>query len=180
MVDRQLVTTKINALVDHLEYDFAGFDIHDFVDWVAERRGRQIELIPMQFSSDAFAAWVPDYEDLTDYIFYEAGLVEVRTNQFILHEIGHMLLVHRPRELKQEISELVRFLHNSPSREIAKATVGLLRSINYSDDQEEEAEAFSSLIQSRVMELSSARLLRRHTSQNTELAHYMGDMGFEE
>ena len=169
MVDRQLATTKINALIDHLEYDFDGFEIHDFVEWVAERRGRQIELIPMQFSSDAFAAWVPDEEDLADYIFYEAGLVEVRTNQFILHEIGHMLLLHRPRELKQEISELVRNLRNSPSRDFGKATVGLLRSIDYSDDQEDEAETFSSLIQSRVMDLSNRRLLRRHTSQNTEL-----------
>jgi len=180
MVDRQSLIKKISALVDGLEYDFSRFEIHGFVAWVAEKRGRQIELVPMQFSSDAFAAWVPDDEDLTDYIFYEPGLVEVRTNQFILHETGHMLLRHRPRELSQEISNLVRNLRHDRSPELGAAAVGLLRSIYYPDDQEEEAETFSSLIQSRVLDLSSTTLLRRQSSQNTELADYMGELGFDE
>ena len=180
MVDRQSLVKKINALVDGLEYNFSSFDINGFVDWVAEKRGRQIELVPMQFSSDAFAAWVPDDEDLTDYVFFEPGLLDVRTNQFILHEIGHMLLRHHPRELGQEISDAVRNLRHDHSPELGVATVGLLRSIYYSDDQEEEAETFSSLIQARVMDLSSTRLLHHQSSQNTELAHYMGDMGFDE
>ena len=68
MVDRQSLVKKINALVDGLEYDFSSFDINGFVAWVSEKRGRQIELVPMQFSSDAFAAWVPDDEDLTDSV----------------------------------------------------------------------------------------------------------------
>jgi hypothetical protein len=180
MVDRQSLIKKINAMVDSLEYDFSRFEIRGFVAWVAEKRGRQIELVPMQFTSDAFAAWVPDDEDLTDYIFYEPGLVEVRTNQFILHETGHMLLGHHPRELSREISNLVRNLRYDRSPELGTAAVGLLRSIYYPDDQEEEAEVFSSLIQSRVLVLSGSRLLRRQSSQNTELAHYMGDLGFDE
>jgi hypothetical protein len=180
MVDRQSLIKKINALVDGLEYDFSRFEIREFVAWVAGKRGRLIELVPMQFSSDAFAAWVPDDEDLTDYVFYEPGLVEVRTNQFILHEIGHMLLRHQPRKLSQEISTLVRNLHHEPNPGLGTAAVGFLRSIDYSDDQEEEAETFSSLIQARVLDLSNTKLLRRQSSQNTELAHYMGDMGFDE
>jgi hypothetical protein len=180
MVDRQSLIKKINALVDSLEYDFSRFEIRGFAARVAEKRGRQIELVPMLFTSDAFAAWVPDDEDLTDYIFYEPGLVEVRTNQFILHEIGHMLLRHQPRELSQEISNLVRNLRNDRSPELGTAAVGLLRSIYYPDDQEEEAETFSSWIQSCVIDLSSARSIRHHISQNRELADYMGDMGFEE
>ena len=180
MVDRQSLIKKINALVDGLEYDFSRFEIRDFVAWVAEKRGRQIELVPMQFSSDAFAAWVPDDEDLTDYVFYEPGLVEVRTNQFILHEIGHMLLRHQPRKLSQEISNLVRNLRHEPNPGLGGTAMGLLRSIDYTDDQEEEAETFSSLIQARVLDLSSTKLLRRQSSQNSALAHYMGDMGFDE
>jgi len=165
---------KLGTVLDGLEYDFSKFNIHDFVEWIAERRKRPIYLKPWRFTKSIFGAWLP--KDDFDLIYYEPGLAEVHTIHILLHELSHMLLNHIPIQINEKLAFTFRAASDIDLQEFEPTIVGLCRSIQYSNEQEKEAEILSSLIQTRVFRLIGLESLT-HISQNPAMTQFMQGIG---
>lgn len=71
------------------------WDVHEFAERVAVRRGRPIELIPRtmsHYASVATGLWVRRPE--LDQIVYDTAGTELHQSHVILHELSHMLCNH--------------------------------------------------------------------------------------
>lgn len=134
--------------IDSWGYDFSRFDIADFTAWVAARRGRTIQVVPMSLPPELFGAWIES--DAADYVFYEDEPLHVHTIHILLHELCHMLLRHKTAHLSGRFLTIHSGAMHGEAADARQALQGLLRQINYTDVQEVEAETLSSLIQQRV------------------------------
>jgi hypothetical protein len=191
-LSKKSLQSRLNNLLESLEYNFSWFTLEDFIRWVEKYRNRELILIPFNFSSPhKNGAWVSDDEDQIDFVFYQPGPPEFHAVQNILHELSHILCNHIPKEIDKETvlylrSELTRLRNDDEPTDgvstpsIEKAAVGLFRSLAYTDEQEAEAETLASIIQARVLKESGLPALMTMASYNQKLADLMRNMGFEQ
>ena len=109
---------------------------------LARQRRRPIHLEASQLPADVAGAWLATAT--ADYIFYVSGTTPPHQEHIILHEVAHLLCGHHA--LSAEVDTLQRdwFPH---------LDAGIIRSalsrVNYSRDEEREAELLASLIEQR-------------------------------
>jgi hypothetical protein len=166
---------RLTRLLDELGYDFSTFTIDGFVEWVAARRGRPIQLVPMPLPPELFGAWINARQ--ADYIFYESAPPQVHTVHILLHELSHILLGHQTMPMGDDLT-LILHPGEEPAAYSLHALHGLCRSVTYSDDQETEAETLSALIQSRVFHLAGLEALT-HPCHNQHMQTIVQGLGFD-
>lgn len=138
------VKTRMRALLDELDYNFADFTLDDFVSWLERQRGRPIILQPWSMPPAMSGTWIAD--DRYDHIFFDKHASPVLQDHIKLHEIAHILCGHDTVKLEPEkFSALL----NHPAVPLAAHEV-LMRS-THTGEQEIEAETLAALIQERVI-----------------------------
>lgn len=120
----------------------APLDVRALCRQVASRRGRPIQLVPMDAGPGLSGLWLAT--PTTDYIAYEASTSPLHRDHIILHELGHLLCNHAAAELVAG-----DYGHLLPS-----VDAGVVRSVlgraTHADDQEREAELIAALIHQRA------------------------------
>ncbi|MCC6191701.1 MAG: hypothetical protein IT318_21950 [Anaerolineales bacterium] len=167
---------RLLQLIDSLEYDFSRFDIADFTAWVAARRGRPIQVVPMSLPPELFGAWIES--DAADYIFYEDEPLHVHTVHILLHELSHILLGHKTVRVCGDLSTTAQAARAPEDAQPSQALNGLFRKVGYADEQEIEAETLSSLIQHRVYQQAGLAALS-HIGQGPEMRQFMQGLGMD-
>ena len=166
---------RLSQVLDGWDYDFSKFIVSDFIVWVESRRGRPILIRAMRLPPNLFGAWFEG--DKADHIFYEAEPPDVHTVHNILHELSHMLLGHRTVHISSDLSEQLISSAEFVQSEAQPALNGLFRDVHYADEQEDEAETMSSLIQQRVFYEAGLAALT-HMSHDAAMQQFVQDMGF--
>ncbi|MDH6137633.1 hypothetical protein P3T37_007066 [Kitasatospora sp. MAA4] len=149
------------------------FDLAEFCQGIAERRGRPLRLVALE---GAVAAELPCGMwlgmDDADLVFYEAGAEPILKTQIVLHEISHMLLDHTSPQgpaaaLRAEadriraVQDAVRAAEHAAEQAAGRAAdqelglstdrvLSLLARSGYSSHQETEAESLATLILERA------------------------------
>jgi hypothetical protein len=143
---QQDIKTRMQTLLDSLDYDFEEFTLDGFVEWIAQQRERSIVFIPYTFPSDVSGAWVKGSDE--DFIAFEIDTPAIHQTHIKLHEMAHMLCGHPTVEIgKTQTQALLRSVIG-PEPDV-DLQASLLRS-TYSNENEEEAEMLTSLIQGQV------------------------------
>ena len=166
---------RLSQVLNEWDYDFSTFEVSDFVAWVESRRGRPILVRPMSLPPNLFGAWIEG--DKADHIFYEAEPPDVHTVHNVLHELSHILLGHRTVHISRDLSEHLHTGSELDQSEAQPVLNGLFRSIRYPDEQEDEAETLSSLIQQRVFHEAGLAALT-HVSRDAAMQQFVHDLGF--
>lgn len=120
------------------------FDIADFVQSLAGRRGRPIELVPVAGRPNLPCGLLLTTAD-ADYILYAADTTPLHQQHILLHEAAHLLCGHQ--DGSATLDAAARTLMPGLSPALVERVLG--RTI-YTEPQEREAEIVASLILSRV------------------------------
>ncbi|WP_167336161.1 ImmA/IrrE family metallo-endopeptidase [Amycolatopsis alba] len=120
------------------------FDVQVLCDRLTTRRGRPLRLAGAALPADSPGGLLVSTES-ADYIFYDSRLSSLHQLHVIAHEIGHLLLGHRPGDDCAESSRIP--LPDDFSPTLIRHMLG--RS-HYDDPDEFAAEVFATLILRRV------------------------------
>ncbi|WP_370948390.1 hypothetical protein AB5J62_12595 [Amycolatopsis sp. cg5] len=115
-----------------------------FLETLARRRGRRIELVPMKANSAA-PCGVLAATDQADYVFYTTETSALHQEHILLHEIGHLLCGHAGSD--QLDAAVPAALMPNLSPELIRRVLGRT---TYAEEQEREAELVASLIMRQV------------------------------
>ena len=135
------------------------FDLDEFCDEVAARRGRPLIRRPVPgLSAEApCGLWIGT--ERADHVFYDPGTSPLHAEHIVLHELSHILSGHSGAD--------TAFARLFPDLEPG-AVRRMLGRVAYTDAQEREAEMMASLIRGR-----SAR------GPRTTLGRVADALGFE-
>jgi hypothetical protein len=161
----------IEQVVEELDYNFEEFELDHFVKYVQTARGRLLVVLPYPFASTLFGLWIPG--EITDYVFYSSRTHPIHQAHIVLHEIGHMLLKHRLRPLKDILPpELwVEFQQVGLQGHVRSA----LSASSY-NDEEQECELFVSYLQRSIVEKNRLNELIGVSSSMPVLREYTDAM----
>ncbi|MEO8391409.1 MAG: ImmA/IrrE family metallo-endopeptidase [Chloroflexota bacterium] len=156
---------SVDAIIESLGYNFASFDVTNFLSHVSSRRKRELSVHTVPLSPELFGFWYPTVD--TDFIGINAKLHPAHQIHTLLHEIAHILLGHHGMDLKklmgEELFSQLGIITNQ----------GHLRSATIYDDaadiQEQEAEQFVLLIRRKLV---TAHRLRELYGQPTSIEMY--------
>lgn len=137
------------------EYDFHHFSLSSFAQWVATKRQREMKRIGWQLPASISGVWVATQH--VDFVFYETRTPAVHQIHIQLHELAHILCNHKAIDLELEpegISReaMLQYLagaFDTNVRPIQAIEQLLLRSAR-DNEEEQEAELLSALIQQRI------------------------------
>lgn len=153
------VRHRVQAVIDHLHYDFTAFDIQHLLHHLQTQRNRPIQVIDFSFAQEIYGVWIP--AEGADYIFVNANLLPAHRVHTLLHEIAHMLLNHRGIDVREVLGETLW------SALGVSSTDGHLRAATPSEAiVDDEAEVFVLLFQQRV---THARRLQELFGEPTSL-----------
>ncbi|WP_188316831.1 ImmA/IrrE family metallo-endopeptidase [Solihabitans fulvus] len=111
---------------------------------LGRQRGRPIRLLPMPArAANPTGLWISSAT--ADYVFYEEDTSFLHRDHIILHEIGHLMLNHTGAPALTEATARLLLPNIDPA--VVRRVLG--RS-NYSEQDEQEAEMFASLILSKA------------------------------
>ncbi len=135
----------------------------EFIKNLAEMRGRPIHLVAADTASLAGSPCglliVRDDEDI---IVHEGGTSEYHIDQIVCHEIGHMLLGHDRLHLDQPVSGASHQVLRAMMPNIKPAAVrAVLGRLDFSGDQEHEAETFAHMLMYAALEKETKASLMR-------------------
>mgnify|MGYP001441000843 CR=1 FL=1 len=99
MFDIQQHLPTVQAALDGLAYDFAQFEITDFVRHIETRRQRPIIIKDDPLTDGWFGAWVP--LETADYVFLRPHVHRAHYLHNLLHELAHIVLKHRGIDLRE-------------------------------------------------------------------------------
>jgi Zn-dependent peptidase ImmA (M78 family) len=88
---------RVQAVIDGLDYDFKQFSVSHFIQHLEALRARDIILRSVPFDQGLHGFWVR--AETADYVFFNRRTHDVHQVHHILHELGHMVLGHRLRDL---------------------------------------------------------------------------------
>ena len=117
-------------------------DVEQLRQAVSRRRGRPLHLIAKLTSAGPCGVWLA--LPTADYVFFEPDTSPLH-REHIVHELGHLLAEHQPRE--ELIGDVVRRLMPGLDPVVALRVMG--RTV-YSCEEEQEAEMIASLILERT------------------------------
>lgn len=147
----QDMATRCEELIDTLVIP-RPFDIDHFLASLAEKRGKQIQLIPGRLGADQPCGMLISTTEI-DYIYCASNVSPLQSQHTVMHEVGHLLFDHctsvsdcgeAPRVAGDDA---LRLLLPTLSPALVRRILG--RTI-YATDQEREAELFASLVLSRI------------------------------
>jgi hypothetical protein len=161
---------KIQEIIGNLDYDFTTFTMDSFIGHVEQIRGRPIHLQAFDFKDGTFGYWVPSKTD--DFIAYRDGLVYLHTVHVIMHEIGHMLMGHKPTTDVFSILRVDQLLDAGLLRPKAMTRIVPI-STPFDSAAEQECELFATLVQQRVR-----RAQQGNSSSIARLKPYSDAIGF--
>lgn len=124
------------------------FDVTEFIDSLAQTRGRPIELIPVSSRLDV-PCGVLVTTDRADYILYATDTTPLHQQHILLHEAAHVICGHY--KTAPAASAATRLLLPGLSPALVKRVLGRTA---YTEPQEQEAELVASLILTRVAHLA--------------------------
>jgi hypothetical protein len=128
------------------------FDINEFVADLAARRGKRIELMPVEMPPGAPCGALVTTDD-AEFVYYAANTSALHADHIALHEIGHLVFGHDGGgDVLAE--ETQRALLPDLPPELVRRMLGRT---GYSDDNERQAEMFASLVLQRATASPSAR-----------------------
>lgn len=174
---------EIRDFIDILGYDFSIFELNNFVQFIANRRGKAILIVPVRFESPELSGvWLPTA--LIDYIYFRENDTHfIHQTHIILHEIGHMMLGHRALPIDMLLVDDVDMssLLDAPSVSEEKCKV-LLRQAQkiYDDPQEEEAELFGQIIQELILQNKRLKYLVKRSSSLDRTIPVTDSMGLND
>ncbi len=117
-------------------------DVQTLCEALARQRRRPIHPEASQLPADVAGAWLATAT--ADYIFYVRGTTAPHQEHIILHEVAHLLCGHHA--LSAEVDTLQQDWFPHLDAEIVRSA---LSRVNYSRDEEREAELLASLIEQR-------------------------------
>ena len=126
------------------------FTLTEFLDRLAARRGRRIELHPNDYvPGGACGMWLKLAD--VDLILY-ARTAPLHEEHIVLHEVGHMLCEHNGQAGLDD--DLMRFLMPDLDPAMVRS---LLNRGSYTDAEEQEAELLATLVLERVADRRPAQ-----------------------
>ncbi|MBP7963681.1 MAG: hypothetical protein KBG20_18865 [Caldilineaceae bacterium] len=168
------VHARMRAVLSSIqqEFDFSTFTWPGFVDWLSQRQGKQVLLVPIPTeSSSLFGGWISTAA--AEFIFFDKGTLPMHQIHIQLHEIAHMLCGHSTFHADQE--------HMSQSQEeIMALAASAMRMRHVAESEtEQEAEILTALIQSAIFSHGRQEALTRFDFQNhdEEVLVYMMELG---
>lgn len=136
------------------EYDFRAFSLQSFAQWVATKRRREMRCIGWRLPASISGVWLATEE--TDFVFYEMRTPVIHQTHIQLHELAHIICDHKTLDLnlatgmgREEVllyltgAFTTQHLQDQPIEQL------LLRSV-HDNQEEQEAELLSTLIQQRI------------------------------
>lgn len=167
---------RIEEIVRGLAYDYARFDIFDFIKWVEVAYQTKIVLLPFRFPVGVSGGWLRSpYFHL---VFFDADALPLQQNHSILHEIAHILLVHSASVISVtkavEIVEAVLADRNAPLDFIVPYLTK--RSLDLEERYEIEAEILALVVQAEAKTAKVASTIG-YGSSNTELQALLRGIG---
>ena len=171
MFDVKQHIPAVERALSSIGYDFTRFEVDHFVQTVAKRRKRPIEIATRSMSWGWFGVWMQ--RDTADYIFVNETVHPVMHIHSLLHEIGHMVLGHHGDDLNTLLDpEMLASLGITNERGHLRAS-GRPRS-----PEDSEAELFVFLLQRRVMQARRLSELYGEPTSIEELKPYARGMDF--
>jgi hypothetical protein len=150
--ERRRLWRECVRLVAELDIDLP-FDSAEFVARLARRRGRRIELVPINARSAAPCGILLSTDD-ADYLCYAVNTSPLHREHILLHEAGHLVCDHTGLSTVDAIpSALLPHLSGELVRRV------LCRS-SFDDAQERQAELFASLILHRAARTGTGAVTR--------------------
>lgn len=139
---------KVMEIIRNLRYDFANFNLKDFIRYISAQRGRRIYIRRLPLDPELFGAWLPTPS--ADYIFVNSTVHPIHQLHCVLHEMAHILLNHPRRKLDQILPpELFQVLKMEMNEGCARYAPAL--HVNQTPE-EREAEDFVFQIQDQVIQ----------------------------
>lgn len=173
---------RIVEVINRLDYDFKRFELNHFLAHIALRRGRGLYCRGFPFEAGIFGMWIPG--ETQDYIAYNSNTYHIHYSHIILHEVGHLVLGHQPvnfqaifGEMASEFMQVLAEGGESSGRVLPRQISDDLLHVH---PQEQEAETFSTLIQTRVIHANRFHYLINTSTSIAGLQAYMDAMGFSE
>lgn len=120
------------------------FGMDRFLSGIAARRGKRLELVPTVMTPGTPCGLLVSTGD-TDRVYYAANTSPLHAEHIVLHEVGHLLFEHAgPGVLSDAAAEA---LLPDLSPDLIHRMLGRG---SYSDDSEQEAELFASMVWERA------------------------------
>jgi hypothetical protein len=95
MIDKR----RIRQVIRELRYDFHEFSVSDFVAYLETTRQRNIIVNGWPAKAGLHGFWLQ--AETADYVFFDEGTYAMHQVHHILHELGHIILEHQPRDLTE-------------------------------------------------------------------------------
>ena len=167
---------RVRQVVDGLKYDFSEFTVSHFLAHLETIRQREIILNSAPFSQGLHAFWLR--ADTADYVFFDQHTHEIHQVHHILHEIGHIILGHQPRDLASVLPPvIVEQLRSATSVSLH----GHCRMWNLDKHPEElQAELFVRHLQQRILIAGRLRALTHPTSSIDALTRFTRSLGYSD
>ena len=136
--NRDNILHIVTELIKQIDYDFSGFTIQDFAEWVARGRGFEIYLEPCDELTSPTGFWF-----LTDdgaHVKYSDDISQTLKVITILHELMHIYLGHETVYIPANHT-LLEYHQSVATRDPSKQST-----------EDQEAETAAVLIYQRVIE----------------------------
>jgi hypothetical protein len=121
------------------------FDLDEFVADLAARRGKRIELTPVEMPPGAPCGALVTTDD-AEFVYYAANTSPLHADHIALHEIGHLVFGHGDDGGVLAEDTRRALLPDLPPELVRR----MLGRSGYSDDNERQAEMFASLVLQRA------------------------------
>lgn len=169
------VEARVRRAIEGLDYDFNRFSVPDFIEHLQAVRQREIVLNGASFDPGLHGFWIR--ADTADYVFFNDSTHHVHQVHHILHELGHIILGHRPRDLAAMLSPgLAAQLREA----LTVPLCGHCRRWEPVDtDQEREAELFVQTLQRQVLLAGRLTALTHPSTSIEELVRFTRGLGYD-
>lgn len=162
--------TRMNAVLDDLDYDFSEFTMDSFVTWIESRIKREIRFKSWTMPPGMFGVWMSDAEEPVEHIFYDDTDPLIQQVHIQLHELSHIVCSHPTARLTRiEMQELLLKSVETPT---VLSHVLLRAPAKDSSIMEEEAEMLASLIQHQVINNKRLKQLAITASSDDDLSNH--------
>ncbi len=165
---------RVRHTIRELRYDFRHFTVPDFIAYLKTTRQRDIILNAVPLDGGLHGLWVR--AETADYVFFDRRTHPIHQVHHILHEVGHMVLGHRPRDLALVLPPAL--LAELTAR-IARAPHGHCRMWEPHETLEErEAEYFVQQLQHKILIAGCLIALTHPVTSIGELTPFTRSLGY--
>ena len=167
--------SQAEKILRELDYDFASFDLDDFLRFVGRRNGCEIVPIPWEgMPLGIFGMWLRDRQEPLIYILYRCNVPLMHQVHIQLHEVAHFLLGHFAPDISQDL--VYAIINGKVLPPFDKMT--LLRA-DKKTPQDIDAETLTNLIQQKVVQQAGLSRLTVNLSTEERLANFLRGMRLE-